>query len=358
MDASLAGAPLVGLVEMLDKVVESDAAPERLLNMAYAFWHSKALFAAVELDVFTHLADGPLNLDTLIARTGIHPRGARDFFDALVALRLLDRDAHGRYANLAESDHFLVRHKPCYLGDLFKHFNERHYKNWDSLTRALVTGEPQSTLGTGSYIGLYADESKQAIFLNGMTAGSLLSAQALAHKFPWARYRTFVDVGTAQGCVPVEIALAHPHLRGTGYDLAAVEPAFVSYVSRHGLLDRLQFHPGDFFVDPLPQADVLVMGRILHNWGEPSRIMLLNKAYQAIAPGGALIVYDPFIEDERLRKPHGLLSSLNMLIETSEGSEYTASECKDWMARSGFIDMRFEPLDDLHTVVIGIKAGA
>ena len=292
----------------------------------------------------------------LIRRTGIHERGARDFFDSLAALGVLDRDAAGRYSNVPESDLYLVRGRPAYLGGLLMHLNERHYHNWSSLTRALTTGEPQSALGTG-YSGLYGDAHSQDLFLAGMTAGSLVAARTIATKFPWGRYQTFVDVGTAQGCVPVEIARVHPHLRGGGFDLPAVKPAFAMYTRRHGLSDRLQFYPGDFFVDPLPESDVLIMGRILHNWDHATRTMLLDKAYRAILPGGALVIYDPLIDDER-RRPHALLSSLNMLIETPAGSEYTWSDCRSWMIRAGFGEVGIEPLGDMHSAVIGIKMGS
>jgi hypothetical protein len=328
--------------------------PELVLDVAYGFWHSKTLFAAVELDVFTTLAEGPLDLQKLTARTGIHERGARDFFDSLVALQLLDRDPDGRYCNTSASDLYLVRKRPTYIGGLLQHLDTRHYQNWRSLTRALVTGEPQSTLGTGSYADFYADEFTQELFLCGMTGGSLLAARALAKKFPWNRYQTFIDIGTAQGCLPVEIARVHPHLRGGGFDLPRLGPAFASYVHQRGLSERLTFYPGDFFVDLLPKADVLVMGRILHNWDVSGRATLLDKAYRAISPDGALIIYDPLI-DERRRESHGLLSSLNMLIETAGGSEYTAAECESWMGQAGFQNIRVEPLQDVHTAVIGFK---
>jgi SAM-dependent methyltransferase len=154
--------------------------------------------------------------------------------------------------------------------------------------------------------------------------------------------------------VPVEIARSHVHLTGGGFDLPQVEPAFASYVRGQGLTERLRFYPGDFFADPLPTADVLVMGRILHNWDLPSKKMLLRKAWQALTPGGVIIVYDPLIDDGRLQ-PHGLLSSLNMLIETAGGFEYTASECSEWMREAGFFAIRSESLGDLHTAVIGTK---
>jgi hypothetical protein len=337
--------------------INRPAVPNRIIEMAYAFWHSKALFAAVELAVFSKLADGTLDLATLASRTKVHERAARDFFDSLVALGLLDRDAEGQYSNAPDSDRYLVPSNPSYLGDLFKHLNTRHYQSWGLLTRALVTGEPQSALGTENYDGFYADKPVQELFLSGMTAGSLLAARTLASQFPWKRYQTFIDIGAAEGCVPVEIARTHPHLRGGGFELPAVEQAFAAYVRKHGLSDRLRFYHGDFFADPLPQADVLIMGRILHNWDRPTRQLLLRKAYDAIAQRGSLIVYDPVIDEERRRDPRGLLSSLNMLIETAGGSEYTVVECKAWMRQAGFRQIRIEPLGDMHTAVVGTKVG-
>ena len=331
-----------------------EAEPKRILDLAYAFWRSKVLFAAVELDVFTALAAGPLDLLALSGRTGVHPRGARDFFDSLVALGLLQRNATGHYVNATEAELYLVRDKPAYLGGLLLHLSERHYRNWDLLPRALATGEPQSGLGTETYKGFYANDGSKNIFLRGMTAGSLLAARALAQIFPWDRYKTFLDIGSAQGGAAVEIARAQPHLSGGGFDLPQVEPAFMQYVQDNHLADRLQFHAGDFFTDPLPPTEVMVMGRILHNWNGAARTNLLAKAYQGLPWDGALVVYDPLIDDDR-RQAHGLLSSLNMLIETASGSEYTVSDCKSWMSQTGFRDIQALRLDGLHTAVFGFK---
>ncbi len=328
--------------------------PKRILEIAYAFWRSKALLSAVEFGVFTMLAEGPLDLATLTRRTGIHERGARDFFDALVALGALRRDADARYGNDPEFDLYLDRRKPTYLGGLLEHLNARHYQNWSLLTAALRTGTPPSG-GVGTYKALHDDHPMQEIFLNGMTAGSLLAARAIAAKCPWRKFSTLIDIGTAQGGAAVEIACAHSHLTGGGFDLPPVEPIFTRYVESQGLSDRLRFHAGDFFSDPLPSADVLLMGRILHNWDLRTRKMLIAKAYRALPPGGALIVYDPLIDDDRSSDAHCLLSSLNMLIETSGGSEYTGADCKEWMRQAGFVEISAEPLGDMHTAIIGNK---
>ena len=126
--------------------------------------------------------------------------------------------------------------------------------------------------------------------------------------------------------------------------------------SKQGLSDRLKFYSGDFFSDPLPTADVLVMGRILHNWDLRDQEHATSESLSALPPGGALIVYDPLIDDDRRADAHALLSSLNMLIETAGGSEYTGADCKEWMRQAGFIEIRTEPLGDMHTAVVARKA--
>jgi ubiquinone/menaquinone biosynthesis C-methylase UbiE len=330
--------------------------PDRIFEIGYAFWKSKALLSAVELGVFTSLGDGPLDGETLGARVGLNQRSGRDFLDALVALELLDRDAQGRYANRSDSARYLDARKPTYVGGPLEQLNARLYRSWGELTQALRSGlSPTGPLAQGGYATLYADKAAGQTFLRAMTGGSLVPAKKLAVTFPWHDYRTVVDVGTAQGCVPVEIARTHGHLSGGGFDLADVEPAFAGYVREHGLSDRLRFYPGDFLSDDLPTADVLIMGRILHNWELATKKRLLEKAYRALSSGGALILYDTLIDDARRARAHSLLASLNMLIETAGGFEYTDAECASWMQEAGFRKIRFEPLDSIYTAAIGIK---
>lgn len=243
--------------------------PERIMQVGFGFWGAKALLSAVELGLFSELAAGPLAAETLHARLGLHPRGARDFFDALVALGLLER-TNGRYHNTPETDLFLDAGKPSYLGGLFEMLNARLYGFWGSLTEALRTGQPQSEAKTAGnfFRTLYTNSDPGPLdgFLQGMTGANRLVAPLIARQFAWDRYQTFLDIGTAQGNLPVELALTHPHLRGTGLDVPAVRPLFQEYVASFGLADRLRFHAADFFADPLPTADVLVMGLILEDW--------------------------------------------------------------------------------------------
>jgi hypothetical protein len=337
-------------------VEASSVTPDRIVKLGHAFRAAKTLLSAVELGVFTALADGPLDLEAVSRRTGIHQRGARDFFDALVALGLLDRDASGRYANMPDADLYLDRRKQSYVGGELEHFGKYVFPHWSLLTPALQTGEPQSgTRSAGHYSALYTDPATLETLVKGMTGGTLPVARALAAKFPWQDYRTFLDVGTAQGCLPVQIALAHSHLTGGGFDLPPVKPHFDSYVQQHGLSHRLRLHPGSFLDDPLPAAEVVVLGRILHNWDLGTKRMLLRKAYEAMPTGGAVIVYERLIDDERRANGPALLASLNMLIMTAGGFDFTAADCIGWMRDAGFKCPRTEQLTPEISMIVGSK---
>jgi hypothetical protein len=330
--------------------------PDRLLELGYAFRKAKVLLSAVELELFTALADGPLFGDALKERVGIDQRGARDFFDALVALDLLERDNAGRYGNTPEANYYLDARKPSYIGGDLAHLNERMYQSWSALTPALKTGKPQSGLARSDYFPtLYSNPAALNSFVRGMTGGSLLAAGAIAAKFPWRDYVTVIDIGTAEGCLPVEIARVHAHIRGGGFDLPQVRPHFDDYVRRHDLGERLSFYPGDFLSAPLPRADVLVMGRVLHNWDLTIKKMLLARAYEALPGGGALIVYERLIDDDRRASSAGLLASLHMLIMTAGGFDFTAADCIGWMREAGFERTCVEPLALGLSMIIATK---
>ncbi|MBV9328649.1 MAG: methyltransferase [Chloroflexi bacterium] len=340
----------------IEPAVEHAVTPEHILQIGSGFWASKTLLSAVELGVFSELAQHPATASELRERLQLHERSATDFFDALVALGLLDR-VDGRYTNTPATELFLDRAKPSYLGGLLEMFNARLYGFWGSLTEGLRTGLPQNEIKSGGnfFATLYADPEKLRGFMHAMTGLSLGAAQAIANKFPWQRYQTFADLGTAEGGLPVQIALAHAHVTGIGFDLPTVRPVFEDYVASFGLSDRLEFRDGDFFNDPLPRVDVLTMGHVLHDWSAAEKRHLIARAYDALEPGGALIVYESIIDDERRANVFGLLMSLNMLIESPEGADYTGAECSQWLREAGFRRAYVEHLAGPDSMVVGVK---
>jgi len=340
-----------GTAERLDVVT-----PDRILELAQSFRACKSLLSAVELGIFAALADGPLDPEIIGERTGIHARGIRDFLDALVTLGMLVRSDDGQYANSVETALYLEPHKPTYIGSLLERFNARDYRVWGALTTALQTGMPQDGSGAAGNFGpVYSDERLRNQFARGMTVRTLPVARALARGFPWVDYTTVVDVGTAEGCLPVEIVQSNPHLRGGGFELPPLKSNFERYVEDHGLSGRLRFYPGDFFNDPLPNADVLVLGRVLHNWDLSTKMMLLKKAYDALLPNGALIVYEHLIDDERQQNSTALLASVQMLLSSAGGFNFTGADCAGWMAETGFRSCHVESLTKEQSMVVGIK---
>lgn len=337
--------------------MDSSMTPERILQLGMGFWSAKTLLSAVELGLFTELAEEPLSGDALAARLKLHPRSWRDFLDALVALGMLRREEDDRYANTPETGTFLVRTRPGYIGGMLEMANARLYGFWGSLTEALRTGQPQNEQKAGGNVfdAVYQDPANLRRFLQGMSGVSLIPARAIAAKFPWKRYQSFADIGTAQGCLPVQLALEHEHLTGIGFDLPPVRPVFEQYVGEHRLSGRLRFQDGDFFRTPLPEADVLVMGHILHDWDLEQKKALLAAALRALPRGGALVVYDAIIDDARRTNAFGLLMSLNMLIETRGGFDYTGADCAGWMREVGFGEVRIEHLAGPDSMVIGVK---
>jgi hypothetical protein len=326
------------------------------MEVGLGFWSSKALLSAIEMGLFTELASQPGDVANLSSRLGLHPRSAHDFLDALVALGFVQRE-DGTYRNTPATDLFLDQRKPSYVGGILEMANRRLYPFWNHLTEALQTGKPQNEAKQGGdfFAALYADPKRLRGFLRAMTGLSRAANGLIAQRLPWAKYRSFVDIGTAQGDLAVQIAKANPHLSGIGFDLDPVGPVFADYVAEHGVSDRLRFVAGEFFTDALPRADVVLMGHILHDWSLDEKQTLIRKAYEALPESGALVVYEAIIDDERRQNAFGLLMSLNMLIETAAGFDYTSADCCGWMKMVGFRETRVEHLVGPDSMVVGIK---
>ena len=330
---------------------------DRIWRLGYGFMASKALFSAIELGLFTLLAEGPLDGEQIQVRLRLHPRGARDFLDTLVTAGMLERNG-GIYSNTAETEFYLDGVKPSYVGNYFEFQSAREYSMFASLSEALRTGKPQNEIKRGEedwVDAMYANPERLRMFLRAMTARSLPSAMAIARKFPWSKYKTVADVGPAEGCLLAQVALANSHLTGEGFDLPAVEPIFNEYIASFALHERIRFRAGDFFKDPLPGADVLMMGQILHDWDLETKRLLLKKAYDALPRGGALIVYEHLIDDDRRTNLAGLLMSLIMLLETQRGFDFTGAECRQWMREVGFSESHVEQLTGAESMVVGLK---
>jgi hypothetical protein len=326
----------------------TDVTPARILQIGTGFWTSKLLLSAVELGLFSLLAEGPKTGGEIERRLELHPRATNDFLDALLAIGMLDRAGHGphaRYTNTPETAAFLDRASPTYVGGILEMANARLYRFWADLTEALKTGKPQNEIkhtGKPFFEELYSEPARLEQFMNAMAGASLMNFEAFARRFDFSPHKTMIDIGGATAQLSCIVAREHPHMQCRSLDLAPVEPIARRRIQQAGLEDRVQTGVIDFFVDDFPQADIVTMGMILHDLNLENKKKLIAKAYKALPEGGAFVVIENLIDDERRHNAFGLLMSLNMLIEFGDAFDFTGADFKGWCLEAGF--RRYEVL--------------
>lgn len=335
--------------------------PSHIMQIGMGFFASKALLSAVELGLFTELEGEPQTASQIAARLGLHPRAVPDFPDALVALGLLERAGDGPealYSNTRETAAFLDRDSPEYIGGILEMANARLYRFWADLSEALRTGLPQNETkhsGEPLFAKLYEVPERLEQFMNAMSGISAGNFRAFARDFDFSRYKSLCDVGGATGQLSCLVAAAQPHVHCISFDLPKVVPIAQRKIEQAGLSDRVAAVGGDFFADPLPRADVITMGMILHDWNLEKKTILIRKAYDALPPGGAFVVIEALIDDARRTNAFGLLMSLNMLIEFGDAFDYSAADFFRWCREAGFRDFKRMPLTGPSSAAIAYK---
>jgi len=316
--------------------------PSHILDTGFAFWRSKVLLTAVELGLFTVLGNRAMTAAELGEALHLDRRGTYDFFDALVSLGFLERAGDGeagRYRNTAETGHFLDKNSSEYVGGILEMLSARLFRFWGDLRQGLETGEPQNEIRHSQksiFDELYGDEAKLEQFIAAMSGVSRPNFRALAEAYDFSQHSSLCDVGGSSGLLSIMVAERHPRIRCTWFDLPAVEPIARRSIERAGLADRIATASGDFFADPLPKADVVTMGMILHDWDLAKKMHLIRAAYDALPKGGVFIVVENLIDDARRENSHGLLMSLNMLIEFGDAFDFTGADFRGWCEEAGF----------------------
>ncbi|MEE9263861.1 MAG: methyltransferase [Vicinamibacteria bacterium] len=316
--------------------------PSRIMQVGLGYWGSKCLLSAVELGLFTELARQPMTGKQVEAKLELHPRATCDFLDALLALGFLRRDGDGAdavYRNTDETQVFLDRESDRYVGGMLEMSNARQFAYWNDLTEGLRTGKPQNEVkhtGTQIFETLYADPAQLESFMNAMTGISMGNFNAFAQKFDFSPYQTMCDVGGATGQLSIAVARHNPHLKFTSFDLPPVAPIAQKSIDAAELSDRIKTVQGDFFTAPLPKADLITMGMILHDWNLEKKMHLIRSVYDALPPGGAFAVIENLIDDARRENAFGLLMSLNMLLEFGDAFDFSGADFGGWCREVGF----------------------
>ena len=324
----------------------SELDPSHIMQVGLGFFASKTLLSAIELELFTKLARQPMTGKEIGCGLAAQSTRHTGPLGRAGGSNFLQRDGDGpdaRYSNTPEMALFLDQNSPAYIGGILEMANARLYRFWADLTVALKTGEPQNEIkdtGESMFSKLYDVPERLEQFLNAMSGISAGNFRAFAAAFDFSRYKSLCDVGGATGQLACFVAEAHPHLRCQSFDLPQVAPIATRKIEQAGLAHRVTAVGGDFFSDPLPKADVITMGMILHDWNLERKKLLIGKVYDALPDGGAFVAIEALIDDARRSNAFGLLMSLNMLIEFGDAFDFTNADFVDWCREAGF--RRFE----------------
>ncbi len=335
--------------------------PSNIMQIGMGFWASKTLLTAVKMELFSFLASKPLTGEEIKRELCLNGRGLYDFLDTLVALGLLQRTGikeSAIYSNSEDTDLFLDKNKLSYMGGILEMANNRLYPFWNFLEDGLKRGTPQNEIRTGEaslFEKIYSDEDKTREFVNGMSGAQAGNFISFASQFDFSSYHTLCDIGGAGALLSVQVVSHNPHMNCISFDLPPVSPIALENVSKMGVADKVEIKSGDFFTDSFPKADMITMGNILHDWGTTDKKMLIRKAFDALPERGALVVIENMIDDERRENAFGLMMSLNMLIETTEGYDFTASDFNEWATDAGFTKTFEMRLTGPAKAVIAIK---
>ena len=347
----------------MESTSQNHPSPATIMQIGTGYWASKILLAAVEFELFTLLATkGSMSGANLKKHLNLActDRHFFDFLDTLTSFGFLQREGiwdSARYSNGTDTDVFLDKNKPSYLGGILEMMNHRLYPFWGNLEEGLKTGLPQNEIkeGVNLFEALYSDPDRLREFINAMSGIQKGNFQVFAEKFDFSPYKTLVDVGGSAGYLSAFCALKNPHLHCTSFDLPQVEPIAKETISQFNLGARLTTASGDFFTDALPKADMIVMGNILHDWDEKNKQMLVQKAFDALPIGGAFVAIESVIDDDRRKNPFGMMMSLNMLIETGTGFDYSFPDFNRWAKAAGFSKTELLPLAGPSSAAIAYK---
>ncbi len=312
--------------------------PAPILDLIEAFRRSKTMFAAVSLGIFDGARPEGVAMDRLL--------------EACVSLGLLEKRG-AAFVNTPIADEYLRRSSPRTLSGYIRYSNTALYPMWAHLEDAVAEGANrwQQTFGFEGalFSNFFKTEEAKQDFLTGMHGLGMLTSPAVVAAFDLSRFHRFVDLGGATGHLALAARHRYPHLASTLFDLPAVIEFAKPRVGGH-----VELIAGDFFVDPLPPSDLYAIGRILHDWSEEKIRRLLARVFHALAPGGALLIAERILNEDRGGPVATHMQSLNMLVCT-EGRERTLSEYAALLGEAGFVEIQGRVTGTSLDAVLAIK---
>ncbi|MDB5318535.1 MAG: aziB2 [Phycisphaerales bacterium] len=310
----------------------------RVLDIASGYEPALILESAVRLVVFDALDARPLTLAEVVERTKTSTRGMRALLDALVGMDLLERDGN-RYALTDESAAYLVSTSPTYQGYMCKHVSRHLLPRWLRLTEVVRSGRPEQGVNEQADGGAYFREFVEDIFPMSYEA-----ACALADELGVADARervSVLDLAAGSGVWSIALAEASPRVRVTAVDWPAVLPVTRRIAARHGVADRFDFVEGNLLETDFGHGhQIATLGHILHSEGAQRSQQLIRKTFDALAPGGTIVIAEFIVDEDRTGPPGALIFAVTMLVNTDAGDTFTYSQMAQWLQDAGFQDIR------------------
>jgi hypothetical protein len=363
------------------QTIEQGISPDPIFQLLTGFQVSKTLMTAVELEVFTKLAGKSVNMKQLQEILEMEGRPAEVFSIALVSLGLLSKDKREKvneitrgqneyyYANTDLADTFLIKGKSGYMGDIISMIDKRLYKSWDKLSYSLKANKPiaQEEGGDAESIFNEAKSSNQSAeqiekFTHGMYGLSVGPAMALANAFDFSKYKRMMDIGGGSGVYAIQVVKEYSNMSATVLDLKPVCTVADEYIELFDLKNRIQTKALDFFNEELPtDCDVAFLSHIIHDYSKDKGKSLFEKIYNALPSGdnvddgGAIIISEWLLNDEKTGPIPSALMGLNMMVETSGGRNYSFAEISEILTEIGFKNIEKRSLAGPAEIVIGYK---
>ncbi|WP_211357970.1 tryptophanase [Amycolatopsis cihanbeyliensis] len=332
--------------------------PTPLMQLATGFWSFKTYAGAIEIGLFDLLAGGrELTMEEVSAELGIAHRPADLLLAGCASLGLLNKSG-ARYRNSELSEEFLVKGAPYYFGGFVRYLDRREYPAWQSIVEALRTNRPLTwTPGTQESLFDTGDPETLQLFWDCMYCISTFTARALATVYDLTRHTRLLDVGGGAGAFPIELCRRFGHLSATVFELPHVGDLARQKITAANMDGAVDVVAGDFICDPeLPRGyDAIILSMILHDWDEETCRTLLRKCRAALPPGGAVLICELLLNDERTGPPAAALMGMNMLVETEGGKNYSAAEYRGWLQEAGFARVEVMPIEaaGANGVVVG-----
>jgi SAM-dependent methyltransferase len=325
----------------------------RLQRFARAYCESAVLFAALDLELFTHIAQGADTEEKLAAAMGIAPLQVERLVTVALSMGLIEADA-GILRNAPDAARFLVKGQPGYAADWLM-FTRAEVPEWFRLTHHLRRKDAPTTLGMYEHLSVEdARKYHAATYSIGMGAGRRFSRLV-----DLSQRRKLLDLGGGSGAYSINAVKTFPKLRAVVLDLPPVTVVTQEYLKQNGVEDRVTTLPGDFTRTAFPEdVDAVVMASNLPIYDERMIQLVVSKVHAALLPGGEFHLVGEMINDDRRGPLDAALWGMNEAIGHSAGKTHTITQCIAYFRQAGFINIRdavFVP-GTLHRVT-GFKAG-